>query len=59
MYPPFNQEELVMVDVKYKVKVEYWVANNYLQNYKIYVTLIHMFHLKFLDNLWQVLGDNP
>jgi hypothetical protein len=45
MYLPFNQEELVMADAKYKVKVEYWVANNYLQNYKIYVIMIRMFHL--------------
>jgi hypothetical protein len=44
MYLPFNQEELMMVDAKYKVKVGYWVANNCLQNYKIYVTTIRMFN---------------
>jgi hypothetical protein len=45
MYLPLNREELVMVDAKYKVKVGYWVANNCMQNYKIYVTLICLFNL--------------
>lgn len=43
-----------------QTKVGYWASSNHFQDYKIYGNiLIIMFILQFLNNLWQLHGDNP
>jgi hypothetical protein len=48
LYPLVKKENLLNINVAYKLKVEYWLANDCLQDYKIYVITIYMFNLKFL-----------
>jgi len=40
-----------VVDVDYNVKVGYWASTNNAQEYKVYVTVIRMFDLDFVNNL--------
>jgi hypothetical protein len=47
------------IDVEYQVQVGYWVANNHLQDYKIYATVICMFDEDFFNSLLQPPRDNP
>jgi hypothetical protein len=46
------------IDAEYSVRVGYWASRNNVQEYKMYITIIWMFDLDFMNNLRQVLGDN-
>jgi hypothetical protein len=39
------------IDVVYQVEVGYWAQRNFLQYYKIYVTMICMFDKDFFNSL--------
>ncbi len=58
LYPEIEKEKLKTIDAMYKVKVKYWATRNYLQDYKIYVTMMCMFNPKFFNILQQVPRDN-
>jgi hypothetical protein len=47
------------INANYNVKVGYWASRNNVQEYKVYVAMIWMFNLDFVNNLRQALGDNP
>jgi hypothetical protein len=53
MYPMEERREFKIIDVEIEVVVDYWGSSNYLQDYKIYGTVMKMFITKFLSNLWQ------
>ncbi len=36
----------------------YWASKNNMQEYKVYATILQVFGLDFVNNLWQALGDN-
>jgi hypothetical protein len=48
-----------MIDVDYNVRVGYWASRNNVEEYKVYVIVIQMFNLNFMNNLWQDPSDNP
>jgi hypothetical protein len=39
------------IDLNYSVRVGYWALRNNMQEYKVYVTVIQMFDLNFVNNL--------
>jgi hypothetical protein len=47
-----------VIDVDYNVKMGYWASKNNVQEYKVFMTMIWMFNLDFVNNLQQALGDN-
>ncbi len=40
-----------VIDVDYNVQVGYWDEKNNVQEYKVYVIVIQMFDLNFVNNL--------
>jgi len=46
------------IDANYSVSVGYWALRNIVQEYKVYVTVIWMFNVNFVNNLRQVPRDN-
>ncbi len=59
LYPIMDHKDMKVINANYNVKVGYWASRNNMQEYKMYVTVIWMFDLDFVNNLWQALGDNP
>jgi hypothetical protein len=47
------------IDAYYNVRVRYWASRNNVQECKVYVTMIWMFNLDFVNNLQQAPKDNP
>jgi hypothetical protein len=47
-----------VIDVDYIIRVGYWASKNNMQGYKVYATMIWMFDLNFMNNLWQTPRDN-
>jgi hypothetical protein len=58
-YLSIDKRELKNIDAKFQEKIGYWAFYNHLQDYKIYGTMIKMFCLEFLNNLWQHPKENP
>jgi hypothetical protein len=58
LYPTVDHIQMKVINVDYNVKMGYWASKNNLKKYKVYVTMIRMFNLKFVNNLRQALGDN-
>jgi hypothetical protein len=46
------------IDVDYSVKVRYWASRNNMQEYKVYVIMIHIFDSNFVNNLRQTPRKN-
>jgi len=46
------------IDANYSVSVGYWALRNNVQEYKVYVTVIWMFDVDFVNNLQQVPRNN-
>jgi hypothetical protein len=44
-----------VIDADYSVRVGYWASRNNVQKYKVYVTMIRMFDLDFVNNLQEAL----
>jgi len=40
-----------VMDANYSVRVGYWALRNNVQEYKVYVTMIRMFDVNFVNNL--------
>jgi hypothetical protein len=47
------------INANYSVRVGYWASRNNVQEYKVYVVVIRMFNLDFVNTLRQVPRDNP
>ncbi len=47
------------INANYSVRVGYWALRNNVQEYKVYVVMIRMFNLDFVNTLRQVPKDNP
>ncbi len=47
------------INANYSVRVGYWASRNNVQEYKVYVVVIRMFNLDFVNTLRQVPKDNP
>ncbi len=48
-----------VIDANYNVRVGYWASRNNVQKYKVYVIVIQMFDLDFVNNLQQFPRNNP
>jgi hypothetical protein len=48
-----------LIDADYNFRMGYWASINNVQEYQVYVTMIQMFNLDFVNNLRQVPKDNP
>jgi hypothetical protein len=46
------------IDANYSVSVGYWALRNNVQEYKVYVIVIWMFDVDFVNNLQQVPRNN-
>ncbi len=59
LYLIVDYRQVKVIDVDYNVQVGYWDEKNNVQEYKVYVIVIQMFDLNFVNNLWQAPRDNP
>jgi hypothetical protein len=59
LYLVMDHKHMKAIDANYNVRVGYWASKNNVQEYKIYVTMIHMFNLEFVNHLQQVFENNP
>jgi hypothetical protein len=51
LYPIMDHKDMKVINANYNVKVGYWASRNNMQEYKMYVTVIWMFDLDFVNNL--------
>jgi len=51
LYPIMDHKHMKVINANYNVKVGYWASRNNMQEYKMYVTVIWMFDLDFVNNL--------
>jgi hypothetical protein len=59
LYPYVQKNKLKNIDIEFQAEVGYWAFINHLQDYKIYVIVIKMLILEFLNSLPQPPRDNP
>ncbi len=59
LYPTMDHIQMKVVTADYNVRVGYWASRNNVEEYKVYVTMIWMFDLDFVNDLWQAPRDNP
>jgi hypothetical protein len=46
-----DKKQIKMIDANYIVRMGYWASRNNVQEYKVYVTMIQMFDLDFVNIL--------
>jgi len=51
LYSTMDHRQMKAIDVDYSVRVGYWALRNNVQEYKVYVIVIWMFNLDFVNNL--------
>jgi hypothetical protein len=58
MYLVVDHKQMKVIVIDNNVRMGYWASRNNVQEYKVYVTMIRMFNLNFMNDLQQVLGNN-
>jgi hypothetical protein len=51
LYPTMDHIQMKVVTADYNVRVGYWASRNNVEEYKVYVTMIWMFDLDFVNDL--------